>query len=267
MTRSDAPIRHIVLAVDDGSYSWESVDAARNLADQLGAEFHAFHATSDKRSDALTARATAAGVSVKSAVTYPGAEGVARGLVDHRAELDDAVVAITSHARRGLTSTLIGSSAAAVLQMSDDAVLLYGPHHEGSGRLTRVLACVDGSDLSEAILPNAVRWARAAGVPLRLVQVIEPAAAAAVGAADTQYLHNLLVDLDTEGIEISFDDLHDDHPGRSIADYANLEPGTLTALATHGRTGLRSVVMGSVATAVTRHAKGPTLVRRPADQT
>ena len=43
----------------------------------------------------------------------------------------------------------------------------------------------------------------------------------------------------------------------------DLEPA-LVALATHGRTGLARVALGSVATAVVRHSTCPALVVRPA---
>lgn len=257
-------IANLILGVDKGTYAWERIDVARIVAAQVGASFGAFHATIGHLPDELSQRAAAAAVPLGSAVTYSGADGVARALVDRRDSLDDAVIALTSHARRGLTSSLLGSVASAVLQLTTDAVLLFGPDHEDHGEITRVLACVDGSELSESILPEACRWARAAGVPLWVVQVIETdVAAAAGGGADVSYLHNVVEDLDTDGVDISFDDLHGDDPGDAIVQYANLEPGTLTALATHGRTGFRSVVMGSVATKVTRNATGPTLVRRP----
>ena len=261
--KSHSPIDHIVLGVDHGDYSWETLDTARELADSVGAELRAFHATDNKLPDSIVDRAFRQDVDLKSSVTFSGSEGVARGIVDHAAGLDNAVVALTSHARRGLTASLLGSSATAVLELSEDPVLLFGPHHEGTGSISRVLACIDGSELSETILPAACRWARAAGAPLWLVHVVEPGASAAGGGADSNYIHRVAEDLDTDNIDIEFDVLHGDHPGESIAGYAGLEAGTLTALATHGRSGLRSITMGSVAMEVTRRSTGPTLVVRP----
>jgi hypothetical protein len=43
----------------------------------------------------------------------------------------------------------------------------------------------------------------------------------------------------------------------------NAQPGAVTALATHGRSGIRGTIMGSVAKQVMRHARGPVLVYRP----
>ena len=53
-------------------------------------------------------------------------------------------------------------------------MLLVGPHHGEPAPIPRVLACVDGSKLSEAIVPAARRWARAAGTLLWLIHAVEP---------------------------------------------------------------------------------------------
>lgn len=263
MTDAFSAIDHIVLGVDDGDYSWEALDLARAVAGSVDAELHVFHATTDKVPDEVVRRASEAGVACRSSTTFPGGSGVARALVDHTDDMSNAVAAVTSHARRGITAAMFGSNAAAVLEDTTNPVLLFGPHHSEAAPLTRVLACIDGSDLSETILPAACRWARAAGVPLWLVHVVEPQVSAAGGAMDSNYVHRVAEDIDTDDLDIEFDVLHGDHPGESISSYANAQSGTLTALATHGRTGVRNVTMGSVAMEVTRKAEGPTLVVRP----
>jgi len=106
MADPTAPIQHLVLGVDDGDYSWEALDLARAVADSVGAQLHAFHATTDKVPDHLIHRAKEADLPMRSTVTFPGSEGVARALIDHAADLDNAVAALTSHARRGITAAL-----------------------------------------------------------------------------------------------------------------------------------------------------------------
>jgi len=256
-------IDQIIVGVDDGSYSWEALDLVRQLADGVGATLTAFHATSGGTADHLHDRAAEAEIHLDSAPTTGGSAGVAAALLGHVASRDNAVLALTSHARRGLGAALLGSIASAVLDASSEPVLLVGPHHGDPSPIQRVLACIDGSELSEAILPAACRWARAAGAPLWLVHTVEPNASLDLGKADSNYVQRVAEELDTEGIDVEFDVLHGDHPGRSIADFANLHPGTLTALATHGRSGLQGITMGSVAMEATRRVTGPTLVARP----
>jgi nucleotide-binding universal stress UspA family protein len=60
-----------------------------------------------------------------------------------------------------------------------------------------------------------------------------------------------------------FDVLHDRHPVSAIARYGGDHADTIIVMATHGRSGLRSVVMGSVARGVTHEAQCPVLVVPP----
>ncbi|GMU39446.1 MAG: hypothetical protein AMXMBFR23_03120 [Chloroflexota bacterium] len=55
------------------------------------------------------------------------------------------------------------------------------------------------------------------------------------------------------------------HPGDVIVDYATAGGFDLVAMGTHGRTGLRRTIMGSVAEHVVRHLRGiPVLLIHPA---
>lgn len=258
-------VRSIVLGVDDNEYSWHAVDLARAVAGSIGADLIGFHAGGTEVPAELVERAGGNDIELHAAAAMAGDDGVARTLIAHAAGLGDAVVALTSHARRGITAAVLGSTARAVLEHTPEPVLMFGPHHGEPYDLTRVLACVDGSPLSEAVLPVATDWAGAAGVPLWLVHVIDPKVSIAAGGADSNYVQRLAHDLADTGLDIEFDVLHGDDAGESISNYANGEAGTLSVLATHGHTGLRAIAMGSVATHVTRHAEGPTLVLRPAD--
>ena len=142
-------------------------------------------------------------------------------------------------------------------------MLLVGPHHGEPAPIPRVLACVDGSKLSEAIVPAARRWARAAGTLLWLIHAVEPNPSLGVERSDSNYVQRVAEGPDRDGIDLEFDVLHGDHPSRSIEDHANLQPGTLTALANHGHSGVRWITMGSMAMEATRRVTGPTLVVRP----
>lgn len=257
-------IDHLVLGVDDGDYSWSAIGAATAVADSVAATLHVVHAGPEEPPPHLAQRAADAGVVLRSAPTAGDDEAaVAAALIADGARLANAVVALTSHARGAITAALMGSTARAVIQQTAEPVLLFGPHSGAAAPVSRVLACVDGSKLSETILPTACRWARAAGVPLWVLHVVEPDMAAIAAGADTNYVHRVAEDLAADGLDIQFDVLHGDDAGEAIAAYADQQPGTITALATHGRTGLRDVTMGSVALEVTRRSQGPTLVMRP----
>lgn len=64
--------------------------------------------------------------------------------------------------------------------------------------------------------------------------------------------------LDAE-IEVTCKVIQADEIGEAVADYANQNQVDLIALSTHGRTGFRRLILGSVAQAVLHHAKVPVL--------
>jgi len=64
-------------------------------------------------------------------------------------------------------------------------------------------------------------------------------------------------------VEIELDVVTGDNVAREIAHYAEQHDIGLIALSSHGRTGLRRMVLGSVAEAVLRHAHVPVLVFPP----
>ena len=54
-------------------------------------------------------------------------------------------------------------------------------------------------------------------------------------------------------------------PCHAIAGFAERLPAAMIAIATHGRSGLTRITMGSVATDVVRQAPCPVLITRPTD--
>ena len=91
-------------------------------------------------------------------------------------------------------------------------MLLVGPHHGEPAPIQRVLACVDGSKLSEAIVPAARRWARAAGTLLWLIHAVEPNPSLGVERSDSNYVQRVAEGPDRDGIDLEFGVLHGDHP-------------------------------------------------------
>jgi nucleotide-binding universal stress UspA family protein len=134
-----------------------------------------------------------------------------------------------------------------------------------------VVCGLDGSSSAEGMLAEAAGWAHALRVPLWLVQAVEgaPALETSDGAeladsTEARYLQAQVDRLAAAGVEASPDVVHDRHPGAALVGWLNAQPGTMTVLATHGRTGLAAVELGGTAGAVVRNATGPVVLRRPA---
>lgn len=145
----------------------------------------------------------------------------------------------------------------------------------------QILVPLDGSKLAEAILPHAERLARATGSGLILLRAIpppwvtDPLAGAIppfteayetweseLGWAD-EALSEIARRVRAEGLAVQTEVIEGD-PATVIVTYAARHLGVQAmALATHGRTGLQRLVLGSVAETVLHSAPKPLLLIRP----
>jgi len=142
---------------------------------------------------------------------------------------------------------------------------------------TKILVPLDGSELAEGVLPYVRSLARELQLPVTLLQVIDPdiisafadpaqkhyfdnvAAGMKMSSADylrklvPSFAHSLKVDA---AVEIG-------KPAETIVSKAASDPGTLIAMATHGRSGIQRWIMGSVADKVLHATGNHLLLVRP----
>ena len=76
----------------------------------------------------------------------------------------------------------------------------------------------------------------------------------------TKILKDLEKTANTEGVNFAFDCVYDSEPAKGIVNYANSDNFDLIVVGSHGRTGLRKKILGSVAYGVVEHAKCPVLI-------
>ena len=144
----------------------------------------------------------------------------------------------------------------------------------------KILVCLDGSKLAEQILPYAAEQAARFGSSLVLFQVVTLASVPAptgiesvpVAVPDNllkdaedaakDYLNGLALPLRDKGLNVQCVSLIG-HPAESIVSYAEENRFDLVAIATHGRSGLRRLVFGSVADYVIRKSGLPILLIKP----
>lgn len=263
---------HVIVPFDGSPLAERAVAEGRVLADGIGAKLHLFHAEPhDDRRESGTHRETQALAERVGALAevrplgrdeIPPAEAIDR----FAAELGNAALCMATHGRGRLLSAVMGSVTADVVSRGR-SVVVVGPNATSQpARIERVVACLDTSNWSEEALPEAAGWARALSVPLWLVEVIDPSVSAGRTGGDlseSTYVHSVARDLKSAGIELEWETLHDDKPAAAIVRFAGEQPSTLTVLATHGRSGVRRAIAGSVAGAVIHDATGPVLVMRP----
>ncbi|MFW6192478.1 MAG: universal stress protein [Gemmatimonadota bacterium] len=201
--------------------------------------------------------------------------------VNARADL----VVMSTHGRGAFSRFWLGSVADGLIRSAETPVLLIRPDEDRAEAapepsVESILVTLDGSRLSEQILGPAGEFARLFGARLRLLQVIPPVMAPGFAYPDLPVgldaasvedlkasaaagLKRVAGKLEAEGHEVEADVLVDPRPAAAILDACQETGPSLVAMATHGRGGLRRVVLGSVTDKVVRGADRPVLVYRP----
>ena len=142
---------------------------------------------------------------------------------------------------------------------------------------SRILVPLDGSRLSERILPWARSVVRTFNIPVELLVVIEPEAVAAFCDAKTgRYFDTVEASMKRDSLAYleklggSFSGPAEVHcfveignPAEIIVDRASADRGTLIAMATHGRSGVQRWLLGSIAQKVLHAASNHLLLVRP----
>lgn len=144
---------------------------------------------------------------------------------------------------------------------------------------TNILVSLDGSTIAEGVLPYAGALATALGIPVHLLQVMDPETLIPSVAAQQGRSHNIL----TAVREHNGDYLRETaasfpnpaavsssvrvgKPAEVIIEVAAKQRDTLIAMATHGRSGIRRWLLGSVAEKVLHGADNDVLLIRAIGQ-
>jgi nucleotide-binding universal stress UspA family protein len=142
----------------------------------------------------------------------------------------------------------------------------------------RILVPLDGSTLSEAVLPHAEELARALDVEIVLLHVDvspaptfdphesplapQPEEVKVTHADEKHYLKIMCSKLEGKGLRVTYL-LRDGMVADTILETAEIEQADLIAMSTHGRTGILHLLLGSVAEQVVHRSKIPVMLIRP----
>ncbi len=140
----------------------------------------------------------------------------------------------------------------------------------------RILVPLDGSKLSEHVLPSVRILGNAFGSSIELLRVVparlqgqitsngslEPGRRLNLHTQSLDYLNHVKKSLDHSDVGISCL-VEENDAGSCIAREAQRDPDTLIAISTHGRMGVGRWVLGTVMDKVLRTADKPMLVVRP----
>jgi nucleotide-binding universal stress UspA family protein len=176
------------------------------------------------------------------------------------------MIVMATHARRGLDRLVTGSVAEGVLRRSPVPVVLVPPGAAAplpSVGTLRVLVPLDGSRLAEAALATLAELVPAARLDLLLLRVAEPPDR--VVARRPPASQGVAARMRAAGALVTAEVRFGRDPAETIAAVARERTCHLIAMATHGRSGLARLLLGSVAAATLARATVPVLLVRPAD--
>jgi nucleotide-binding universal stress UspA family protein len=168
-----------------------------------------------------------------------------------------------------LEKTLVGSVTARVIGHSQRDVLVV-PDNSPVG-WERILIATDGSRYSNAAAAKAIDFAKSYGGELKVVSVVDvppefyaeaPNVLDGMIAKAKGHTRDLKTRAESAGISAETF-VGEGEPFRFIRDLAIKQKVNIIIMGSHGRTGLKRLLMGSVTERVIGHAPCPVLVAKP----
>jgi nucleotide-binding universal stress UspA family protein len=201
-----------------------------------------------------------------------------------------SMIAMTTHGRRGVLHWLFGSVAAEIVQVTPRPLLLLRPQEsDKSFSITNfnvvsyqnIVVPLDASAFSEQALDQASELASAMNATLHLISIVppphmlpihihkeeEPQALMRAALHQTEvekrthYLIQKAEAFKEQGIRVQTD-VASGHPAEEILHFSMKHQETLLVMTTHGRSGLRRILLGSVAMKVVQETHVPVLLVR-----
>ncbi len=291
-------IQRILVPTDFSGSAAQACRVAVKLARQYGAELHVLRVAAFRKSerhdpmahladpnrvkaeleaaaleaiDALLADADTSDLTIRPVFR----SGIAPGptIVKYAETEDTDLVVMGTHGRRGLNHMMIGSVAEEVVRNANCPVITVREDAPDVLRWKRVLVPTDFSEHSGPALRTAYGFAADFGAELQVLHVVEPLQSMGI----SNYSHDICRNWESsqkdaaeelmqkacssfggDAVRYSFKTVSG-KPADAIPYVAKQDDADLIVIPTHGRTGLKRFLMGSVSEKVVRHAHCPVL--------
>ena len=194
------------------------------------------------------------------------------------------LIAMSTHGRSLLGRGILGSVTDRVVHTARIPVLTITPtkardYHGSDTLVTRVVVPLDGSKLAETVLPYVKEMAAMLDYTVVLLRVVRPIHYFWAGehppeiheenelreSEARQYMQATAERLGQDGIRVEWRVLVG-HPTTTILEQTRDIPHSIVALTTHGRSGFRLWLIGSLAETIVRSGGDPVLIVPPPEQ-
>ena len=204
-------------------------------------------------------------------------------IIDKAAANAGTLIAMATHGRSGIDRWLLGSVAEKVLRGAANPLLLVRAQEkaksEGEATLKSVIVPLDGSELAESVLPAVVEAAKKLNLEIVLFRAYN-IPYSAYGGGDgyyaidfneligvmkdeaQAYLEKKSAELKNQGVGKVATVVREGLSADQIIKIGRETPDNLIAMCSHGRSGVKRWVLGSVTETVVRHCGDPVLVIR-----
>ena len=271
---SELSERALPLAADIGGRTGASL----TLASVIDAEAEAAQSASEKYLIEVAGRLDGAGIEI-SMVTLTG--DPAEEIVGHAEREGIDLIAMATRGRSGLVRGLLGSVTDRVIHSSTVPVLIVRPETapEFGGEapnIGQVVVPLDGSDFAEAALPHGQALAKALSARIVLMRSVRYPVAYSAAADPTvelaevvtveelekearDYLAAVSERVASNGLPVETR-VGTGHPRGQLVALAEELPESIVVMTTHGASGMKRWMLGSVADGVIRTAPVPALI-------
>jgi len=196
----------------------------------------------------------------------------------------DTLIAMATHGRSGLNRWLLGSVAEKVIRGAANPLLLVRASESapewGMPALKSVIVPLDGSDIAEKVLAPVEELSKQLDLEvilLRIFGIPYGAYSAGDGFYNSSQMEKFVFQLREEarayldeksavlrnhGVKRVSSVLREGRDADEIISFARQTPDNFIAMCTHGRSGVKRWVLGSVTETVVRHSGDPVLIIR-----
>lgn len=210
-------------------------------------------------------------------------KGIAEDVVIKHAATDkDTLIVMATHGRSGMQRWVLGSVADKVLHGSTNHMFLIRASDQGKiageAALKTVIVPLDGSPLAETVLPYVVDLAKKMRLEVLLMRAyaLPPSVTGEdygfysadfldhIEVEARDYLAEKVKEIKGRGLENVSSLVNVGYGAEEIITLARKTPDNFVAMSTHGRSGIKRWVLGSVTDRVMRHCGDPVLIIRAA---